>query len=416
MARPSVFVDHQNYFELSSIQTVSLGLVGMILGKQLAEQYGPGPAILSIFVGNLILWLIGLAIVSMVYQQHTNAIENIKGYMGKFGALLFAFLLVIAFIDWYVLQINITLDGLNSLFQSRLSWNNGWTIRIGSILGILSALLAIGGIRLLKWVATAAFPLVVIYNGAMIYTSDYSIWTNWKWGLSLSAILSTILMLLPGVINLPTFFRHSRSRADSFLALTLMLLFYTLFECASIWMNFSPDYEFSPQRNSSPSFSFFILPTALILAVTSICSNLLNIYMASACYESFIPRFQGVKGHVIMGMFGTAAYLFVQISTPIAFLANLFNAYVGVIGIVLLIAVLIRLIVKHRPRKFERTINVASWAAGSLAATLSMIQNPKDGIHSLLTGMAASALFFILVFFVEETLWSIQKIRSSRIE
>jgi cytosine permease len=398
----------QNFYHLSSIQTVSLGIPVIIIGKQLSELHGVGTAICSILIGNLILWIIGLAITSMAYQDQTNAIENIKGYIGRFGSFLFALILILAFLDWYVVQINYTAKGIYTLF----GWNNASIIRIGATLGILSALLAIGGIRLLKWMTAIGFPFVLIYNIYIVITSDYSIFPKWEWGISFSAMIATILVLLPGIINLPTFFRHSRSKADSFLALTFMVIFYTFFECATIWMNFSTGSTFI--LATPTAMLGYVIPTALFLVLTSTCSNLLNIYLASACYETFIPKFAGTKGHAIMGLMGTAAYTFIQISSPVQFLENLLNCFIGVIGIVLFIGVLARIIIRHRLRTFERTINIIAWLIGCIVATMLIIQNPDQVVRPLLLSMGASTLFFLFVFFIEETYWSLQKIRSGR--
>lgn len=405
---------NQNFYHLSCIQSASIGPPGVIIGKQLFDLHGAGVAICSIFIGNLILWMIGLAIISMVYQQHTNAIENIKGYIGKVGAFIFALILILAFIDWYAIEINISILGISTLYQLSHPWDKELAIRIGAVLGILTALLAIGGIRLLKFGTVICFPLFLLYNIYIISISDYSIFAEWEWGLSLSAIIYTILSLLPGVINLPTFFRHSRSRADSFLALTIMTIFITFFEAASIWMNFSSQSEFIWTNPSPPNLFTFVIPTMIFIAITAIFANLLNIYLASACYETFIPKFEGTKGHAIMGLLGTAAYTFVQISSPIQFLANLINCYIGVLGITLLIGVLARIIIKHRPRRFERSINTASWIMGCMVATGLAIQNPAHETRPLLLGMGASALFFLCVFFIEETWWSAQRIKAGK--
>lgn len=400
--------DRQNFYNLFCIQTVSTGPPALIIGKQISEQYGAGTAICSIWVGSLILWAIGLAIISMVYQERTNAIENIKGYVGKWGGLLFALMLVFAFLNWYVIEIKFSITGLNSLFQSKAPWSEHLIIRLGAVLGIFAALLAIGGIRLLKWLTGIGFPFLICYIAYSIIISDYSLLSDWKWGLSFSGVLLAVLVNLPGVINLPTFFRHSRSRADSFLALTFMVFFYTIFECSSIWMKFSGNFEYISEASMLLTF---IIPTSIFIILSSTCSNLLNIYLASACYETFIPRFQGNKGHAIMGLLGTAFYTFVQISSPVELLEKLFNSYIAILGIVLLIGVLVRLIIKHRPRKFEKIINTTSWLIGSITATILLTLNPSKQTHAILFGIGASTLFFLFVFYLEETWWSINKIR-----
>ena len=410
-------IEHnQTFYHLSCIQNVGQSIPAAMVGKLLLNQFGAGTAICSIFVGNIILWLIGLAIISMVYQERTNAIDNIKGYLGKYGSLTFALALIAAFLAWYVNQINASLIALKDIPQFKHLLETGFEIRLGATLGLLSAILAIGGIRLLKWLTVLTFPFLACYCMYAIFMSNYSPIFKSTWGLSISAVIMVVLLNLPGVINLPTFFRHSRSRADSFLALSCMAIFITFFEFSTIWMDFSTIFEFVGTQRVASSTIMQIIPFTFFLILTSTCSNMLNIYLASACYESFIPKFYGTKGLAIMGLLGTTVYTFIQISSPIIFTINLLNNYIGVMGIVLLIAVLSRLVIQHRPRTFEKSINFASWLMGCAVSTILEIQAPDQSIHSLFYGMSASALFFLAIFFIEETVWSIQKLKSKRFE
>jgi purine-cytosine permease-like protein len=408
---PATRIQHnQNFFHLFCIQAVAIGTPPIVVGKQLAEQYGASTAICSIIIGNLILWMIGLAIISMVYQRHINAIENIETYIGKWGGFVFAFILVVAFLDWYAIEIDVSLKGLSTLTKINDLPSRGLVVRMGAVLGILGALLAIGGIRLLKWLTVIGFPFLTGYCLFVVLFSDYSLLSNWEWGVSFAGILMTILALLPGVINLPTFFRHSRSKPDSFLALTIMVILYAFYESSAIWMNFSDNLDFISLHPSS----LMLITTSVFLVLTCMASNLLNIYLASACYETFIPHFQGTKGHAIMGLLGTAVYTFVQISSPIVLVENLLNSYIAILGIVLVIGVLARIIIRHRPRKFEKSINVLAWVIGCAVSTTIIFMHPEEWESPILVGMEASALFFLFVFFVEETWWSISKLRSSQ--
>lgn len=399
----------QNFYQLSCIQTVSLGPSAIILGRQLADSYGYGTAICSIFIGNMVLWLIGIAIVSMVYQERTNAIENIKGYIGKYGALVFAFILTIAFLNWYAVEITSTIAGLGTLSQFSFPWKNEWILRIGAVLGILTSLLAIAGIRFLKWLTSLGFPLLILYCLFTVATSKQKI--AWEWGLSLSAIITATLTLLPGTINLPTFFRYSKSRAHSFLSLTLMTFSSTLFEVISIWTDFSSQFTFLSSYSSAPSL-LYICFTSLFIGISSISCNLLNIYLASACYETFIPQFSGTKGYAIMGLLGTATYTFIQISSPIELIVNLINCFIATLGIVLLIGVLFRIIIQHRPRKLERAVNTTSWILGCLTISFVFFKDDTNWERALMLSMSISALFFLFVLFIEETCWSISQIWS----
>ena len=205
--------DNQNFFQLACIQSVSLGIPGIIVGADLAMQHGAGTAICSIIVGNLLLWLIAITILSMIDRVYATAIDNIKNYLGNYGGLLMALILMIAFLGWYAFQIDFSLKKLNTLLLTDNRLERGIMIRAGAALGLISAMLSIGGIRLLKKITICAFPFLVLYSFYSIWASPNSVIISGTWGLSFQAVLTAILLLLPGVINFPTFFRHSRSKS-----------------------------------------------------------------------------------------------------------------------------------------------------------------------------------------------------------
>jgi hypothetical protein len=135
----------------------------------------------------------------------------------------------------------------------------------------------------------------------------------------------------------------------------------------------------------------------------------LNIYLASASWEAIVPRFGGAKGFAIIGLLGTLTYTFVQISVPVQYVQDLTNSYISTLGVVLLMAYLTRIIVRHRPRAFEQAINMATWLFGCLIATIYEIQHFLQGVQALIVGVNASILFFLLVIFIEETVWASRK-------
>ncbi len=387
----SIEYDDQNYFQLASIQSAALGLSVVIIGKQLAVRFGAGTAICSIAIGNLILWLIAISIISMVDHVRASAIDNIKVYLGKYGGVLAALFLIITVLNWYALQINFSLTALNDLFHVGEQFQKEMTIRIGAALGMLAALLSIGGIRLLRKLTVISLPFLFCFHIYAMITSDKPVAFEGTWGVSFTAVSTAVLLLLQGVINFPTFFRHSRSKAHSFLALTLLTIFITFFEVTTIWMDFSATNT--------------VLSAAYIIVILTYC-NMVNIYFASACWGTFTERFNEPKGFAIIGLFGTMCYTFIQISTPVRFLQDLSQAYLATLGVVLIMSFLTRLIVKHRPRPLEKSINMATWLFGCTLATIYEAQHFLQGMDSLLIGINGSILFFMVVIFVEETVWA----------
>lgn len=394
----------QTFFHLSVIQTISLGLPIVFICSSMAQQFGAGVAICSIVLGNLILWLIAIAIISMAIDERNNAIENVKGYLGKYGAFFMALVLIIAFVNWYVYQIHTSAPPIAHYFGIT---DRSQLVRLGAGLGFLTALLSIGGIRIIKWLTVASTPPVVFYYIYAVFQSDFTFRSIDHWGIALPAVISTVLILLPGVVNLPTFFRHARTKADCYLALTIMTIVISLFEISTIWMQVGDDPHLGAFTSKS---SLFGLSTLVFILLTLITTNLLNIYFASACWESFAPKFEGAKGYAIVGLIGTAAYTFIQVYPPIQFMEDAADCYIGSLGVVLLIAFLVRIIVRHRPRLFEQWINGFCWFIGCLAATVAIAHNPADETTPLLHGVTWSAATFLVVLFVEETIWAIKTI------
>lgn len=397
----NIKIEHnQNYLHLASIQSVSLGLGVIAIGKLLAEQYGTGISICSILVGNLILWLIAITIISMAFEHRSNSIQNVSNYLGKYGALFMWGTLIIAFLNWFVFQINTTLPSIETYFTIT---NPNTLLRLGAGLGFLTALISCGGITLIKKVTVTSLPIILGYYIYAISQTDYSFSAIDHWGLSLPAIITTVSVLLPGVVNLPTFFRHAQSKVNCYLALTIMTILISFFEISTIWMKFT----------YTGNYILSIL-TLCFIVFTLICTNLLNIYFASACWEGFIPQFEGAKGYAITGLLGTVAYTFIQISSPLIFLGNLTNSFIASLGIVLLIAFLMQLIIKHRPRPLEKLINSFCWLIGCIVSTILTIQDATDSVTPLLAGITASAAAFVCILFVEENVWAIRKVLANK--
>ncbi len=399
----SFHVTHDlKWFQLGTIISTSFPIPSILVGGQLAKQYGPGIAICSVLAANLLLWLISTAMISMAGAERSNAIENVKVYLGKYGAIFMWLVLMISMLNWFVLQINGVIPSIGAYFGSP---DKSTLVRLGAGLGFFTTLLSVGGIRLLKWVTLTSFPLIFCYYLFVIFRSDFSIYeTKSSWGLSTPAIISSVLILVPGAINLPTLFRFSRSKSDSYLGLAIMFILMAIFECSTIWMKFTDNWTIIYDG------AFYSIITLIFIILTLIYINLINIFFASACWETYFPRFEGPKGYVVTGLLGTAIYTFIQVTTPILYIGHLSNAYLASLGVVILIAFLIQMIIRHRPRKFEQVINGICWAIGCLVSTLLVIQNVQNGVHPLLMGAGSSALAYLIIIFIEETSWAIKKI------
>ena len=416
MIKSSFFQDHsQNFWQLGSIQTASVGFTGLVLGGQLSTQFGAPTALLSIAVGNLILWVVGMAIISMSVSKRNNAIENFSKYFGQTSGVLASIILIVAFILWYVLQIELATTAFDNIYQSYTdSTNSPFATGIG--LGIFVALLSVGGIRFIKWICAIGFLFLLCFAiYVFVYFEGIPSFQG-NWGLSASAVSTTIAATLVGMINLPTFFKHSRSKSDSFLGLTFMTIFTTALQSSSVWLRYDL-ISANLIKFMQSGFNFYFI--TFFIFTSLICINIVNIYFASAGAETImsriikrpIPRYLEYVG---IGLVGTVIYVCTGVSAPLLILVNLAADFLASLGITLVLAFLVSIVIKHRMRPLEQSINNGCWFIGCLVSLIMQIHNPQDTSSPFIWGIASSVCAFLIAAFIAETTWSLREIRAKK--
>jgi len=389
---------HLNFLELASITGVALGLPAMVIGGQLAKQYGAGAALIAIFVGNFVLWLIGLGIITMA--QKGDAIENVETHLGKKSAVFAALILVLAFIVWYALQVEGVAVATDTLLPTYTQ------LEVGIALGLLVAFLSLGGLRLIKWVCIIGLPLLLLFAIYASFVAKQPVVFAGTWKLSFPAILSVVLLWLAGIVNLPTFFRFSPSRPDSVLALSLMTIFHMLFQIFTILIGLDVPAAIATLAGK--------IPTILLLAfalLAYLCINLPNIYFASAGWSMIFPQHRdGKLSLLIVGLLGTVVYALVEPHFPLEFLRIAVTGFITSLGVVLIIDMLVRIAATHRPKRLENVMSSVCWLAGCVATLIVQFLYPSNDTMAIVAGISASSVAFLVFIFIEETLWSIKKL------
>lgn len=402
---------HQNFWQLACIRSV-IGISDLVLGEQLANEYGAKVAIPSICIGNLLLWMMGIGITSMTKGRRSDGIQNIKAYLGKTGAIIASVILLIAIITWYVFQINTSTTAMGAFFGSYKFWHQDTLIRIGAAFGLLVALLSMGGIRLIKWACVIAIPFMVGFIAYTIAVSELPINISGSWGISFFAIVTVMAISLPGIIYLPTFFRHSRSKADSFLSLSIVAVVVSFFQMSGIFFGAGNAMQVFLAPLVEQAIGIHQICTLLFIVLCLISVNLTNIYMASAGWEEILPHHWSRKEYVIIGLMSTAAYTFIQLREPIEFIENMMDDFIWTLGIVLLIDYLLKVTIKYRTRRLERHISNTCWLFGAIIAAIILTRNPQAVNESVVAGICASLVAFMIVIFSEETFWAINVIKT----
>lgn len=403
------FIEHNlNFWHIGCILGAAMGLPVMMVGASLAKTQGPGSAVLSILIGNLILWIIGLGIYSMAKSSH-NAIENIGEYLGKGAGLFAAFLFCFAILIWYSMQIEAAATALTLLEDRPSHW------LFGTALGLLAAFLSIGGIRLIKWVCVRVLPFLFCYLIYAVMTSERSVVFAGTWGISFSGILAVILSWLPGVVSLPTVFRHARSREDAVLGLSIFTVIHACFGIFIVLMGIQGLEGFVSKEWINSAFAGYTIFTVAFILLSMICINLVNIYFASASLEVIFNKsaiqlvFVGIGGTALYAAFEFLEPFNYSISPSLTYLECIAENFIVSLGTVLLVDLLIKIVVKHRPRPLEQFWSSFCWIFSCLIALIMQLLRPSDPNISLLAGASAIILFLVIIL-IEETIWSTKKL------
>lgn len=234
--------------------------------------------------------------------------------------------------------------------------------------------------------------------------------------ISASCTVSYISFLFAGMVNLPTFFRHARSKYDAYLSLTWITLFVVFFQISSIWISdalVSPYIPFKIPVNASFFGSLILRITNVsFLLMLLVCSNLVNLYFSYPSWEAVFPKTWKYRKLFLIGLFNTFLYVFTLFYPKIyELLINANNSaddFIANLGTALILIFLVREIVRHRPTALEKIISSTSWIFG---CSVTLYTDIKGFNIPLLWGIGATMLSFILAFFIEEPFWSMKKLK-----
>ncbi|MCH9625775.1 MAG: hypothetical protein S4CHLAM123_09550 [Chlamydiales bacterium] len=376
------------------------------MGAQFGQKHGVRSSLISIIIGNLILWIVGLATIAMTVDGRKNAIENLQKYIGKIGCIVGSVILSFAFLFWFSIQLSDTVSELTLVLEPYARFSQISTLQIGIGLGACIALLSIGGMRLIKWFNVIALPFLFIFILYALFLNEHHPKFSGSWKVSIPVVIASLLLALPGTVNLPTFFRHRRKPADAYFALSLFIIFTTLIECLAIFLVDQENGAFFLQYLNSSRFNLICVIFFLVLSVFS--ANLVNIYFASAAWEEIFPWTSRSKELTIIGIAGTVVFTFVRWPEVLTYAERLVSIFIANLGIVVVIGYLIQEIVVHRLRKYELALSFLCWVIGCSVTVSVQNLNTQNSAQAFTAGVGASILAFLIVLFFEETVWCIR--------
>lgn len=306
----------------------------IMVGHKLCSTYGLFSALAAIGIGNGVLLALALGMLSMSLKNRKITAENAQEAFGIIGAKYFAGILLFAKTCWFAIQLNmmsLSLQSLISAFGLEIS-----TVLINAGLGIIIVSVALYGIRALSTLSTLSMPVLI---GTMAYavfaTGGISIPIR-EFPFSFEGTSLAIATALTAVIDMPTYFRLSRTYKDGLIAvLIIFAVALPVIESVGVYLAYKNPGNTILETLYQENNTVWNLWIALFLLLAGWTTNNTNLYSATVCSSVIVPQIPEKKRTVLVGSIATLLALF-GILEHFALFLQMLGVFVGSMGAVIL--------------------------------------------------------------------------------
>lgn len=400
---------HQTAWQLSAIQLSGWTSLPILATSVLIlEQNTFHGAVLTIIVGNAMLWFIRFAIIAMSYKKRQSTLDISKDYLGNIGSYFIGVLCIISTLAWFIAQTTAASNTLTHLISIQEDPNIDKFTQMSVLLGIISTFLCMEGIVVLRKLTTLVFPFLLIAFIVIMFTLPLSIPQESTAVLSLSGLTLVLGTNLGITSDLPTFFRHSKSFQTSVIALTIIQLMSLVLALCSLYFGMILTSTFDVNDGIVLGMGNEVLRYGLIIFVvlSVICANVANVYSASVGWEVIAPTaLVGRKEYLILGLGLTTIFILVSNIFSIDFLLNSSDSALVNLCIVLVLGYIISRIRKKPPTMIDQGTYFAGWLLSSIANTLQF----GNFLRSTLSPLIVGTVVIFLVLFLSIAFFTISK-------
>ena len=209
---------NQNWIALTAVQVGgAICLPVLLIGFEISRQFGLRAAIISILIGNALLFALAMIGAKMSADSDRTTVEHAGMHLGQTAKKLFAVIITLSMCVWFAIQAQMMAqDVLHMLPVLPFVTESTVAFMITAII----IYCAMSGIKSIEKLATIAVPLLVatmiaaVYQGAGNVPAQVDTPSLLTSG-GLSLVLATSIA---AVIDLPTFFRHALNKKESYKA------------------------------------------------------------------------------------------------------------------------------------------------------------------------------------------------------
>lgn len=296
----------QNFLQLTSVQAGgAICLPMFLIGHTLEKKVGLPSSLIALFLGNFLLFVIALVTAYFGAKYRQSTAEIIRSLFGKRGAILFSVGMSLSLLGWFSIQLNVMTMGLQEL----LIIPKGFEIYINLMLGLIIALVALKGSKGMCALANISMPILVAMIAlAVSQALGNDIVETESLPITLGGLSLVLASAIGAVIDLPTFFRESRSQKDALIATALLFLFVIpLIEGVGIYLSVKTGdgniIAALTGNSSSPLLKAF---AALFVLFAGWTTNQANLYSATVSSQVIFPKISPL----MFGLFATGLSCF----------------------------------------------------------------------------------------------------------
>lgn len=325
---------YQNWKQLTSIQVGgALCLPVIMIGQTLSQHYGFVSALISIFIGNFLLMLLGIVSANMSFNSRKTTVENAVEYFGQRGVTLFACAMIITMVCWFGIQLNLMTLSVIDLLPIESS--RAGIIAVNVLLGAVITGAAFYGIHALNLLSNLSLPMLV-------GTLGYAMWMK-EGGktmetdvMSLAGISLVVAVSIGVIIDLPTYFRHACSKKDGMMSIIFIFgIALPLIEFVGVYLASQSTESTILDALKTKDGIFWNLWIAIFLILAGWTTNNTNIYSGVMSLHYLLPKTSHMMRTTLFGGLATTLACF-DLLNHLEFMLDLLGVMLCSIGAVIL--------------------------------------------------------------------------------
>ena len=404
----------QSFWQLAAIQLSSVASLPILITSViLIQSTSLVNALLVVLISNLLLWIIRYALISMSHDGRKSTIDISRDYFGNSwglkdkGIYLIAALLLISTAMLFSEETALVCKAITSLTPINEGKDIDPYMQLSVAIGVLSTVFCVSGMIALRWLATISLPIILVSFIVLLSLSPNNIKFVEHTSLSLSGISFMLGVNLAITIDLPTFFRHSRSWKSSVNALTVIQIISFFIGIGGLFLG----AVLSPWMTSEISKNFVFSSTGLSIAfivlilLSAVCANVSNVYSASVGWEVMAPKaLVGRKEYLILGLLLTIFFISVVDAVSLKVPLEICDAALINLCLVIIVGFVVFLFTRRSPSCLQRTLYLWSWLSMTTLNTLQIIgvflqKIPTLTVSAIIAGTTLGLSFLFSIVF-----------------